>query len=58
MLDFFLALLVFIMSVAGCLMVVITCLIVAGTRLPDRPPEYYVDDEVGYEPLDEPEDER
>ena len=44
MLDFVLATLVFIMSVAGCLMVVITCLIVAGTRLPDRPPEYYVDD--------------
>lgn len=45
MLDLFLALGIVILTFVGCLMVGVTCLIVAGTNLPDRPPEYYVDDE-------------
>jgi hypothetical protein len=45
MLDLFLALGVVVLTIAGCLIVIITCMIVAGTRLPDRPPEYYEDDE-------------
>ena len=53
MLDFILAIGISLLTLVTCGVVGITCLLIAGTNLPDRPPEYYVDDELDDEDEDE-----